>query len=123
MAFTALIISCRDKLTLMAFNMAISFLFNYSRLSKIISCIVKIRHKKPKNLFQTGVPDILHPAYPSKTHEIVSPETFPSSLLVAILPLLCKPLAAFIGQAVFLQAAVGLVGDGHFNQPIRQGRS
>ena len=34
-----------------------------------------------------------------------------------------QPLAAFIGQAVFLQAAVGLVGDGHFNQPIRQGRS
>jgi len=35
--------------------------------------------------------------------------------------MLGQPLAAFVGQAVFLQSTVGLVRDGHFNQTIRQG--
>lgn len=31
------------------------------------------------------------------------------------------PQTAFAGQAVFLQAAVGFVGDGHFDQVVFQG--
>lgn len=36
--------------------------------------------------------------------------------------MLRQPLAALVGEAVFLQATVGLVGDSHFNQAIGQGR-
>lgn len=36
--------------------------------------------------------------------------------------MLCQPLATLGGQAVFLQAAVGLVGNGHFDQAVGQGR-
>ena len=32
--------------------------------------------------------------------------------------MLSQPLAALVGQAVFLQSAVGFVGDGHLNQTI-----
>ena len=33
-----------------------------------------------------------------------------------------KPLASLVGQSVFLQATVGLVGDDHLHQAVDQGR-